>query len=532
LDSTTQFDVVVVGSGASAQTAALAASAKGAKVVVLEKSEKYGGNSALSGGQIWVPNNSLQRRAGIRDSKELAVKYLKHLDLGRVEDSLIESFVDHASKALDFLISKTQLRPVLRDDLPDYHPEWEGGSQGGRTVDSGVFDGEKLGSHLRNIRHNTLHHFDGDKHVTSMEYDRLMRGETLPELKSRKPSLLGLGEALVGALRKGLLDGRIPLLLMHRAVRLVREGTRITGVEALTKNGRKVFSGKAVVLAAGGFEWNKSMKRQFLVGPDENSAGSPTNTGDGIRMGMKVGASVALLDQAWWFTLLRKPGEKRGWLIVSERTFPGSIMVNKSGRRFANEAMNYNDLTRIMLTPDPSSYEYTNIPAFLIIDSEHRGRYAFAGEPPGKELRWLKKGETIARLAGKLGINAVNLDETVRRFNENASKGVDPDFHRGESLFDKHRGDTAAGNPTLRPLQRPPFYGARILAGDIGTKGGLKTNAKAQVLDSEGKVIQGLYAAGNNMASVMGPGYAASGSTLGPCIAFGYIAGLEAARSK
>jgi hypothetical protein len=199
--------------------------------------------------------------------------------------------------------------------------------------------------------------------------------------------------------------------------------------------------------------------------------------------------------------------------------------------RFVNEAMNYNDLTRIMLTPDPSSYEYENIPAFLILDSEHRNRYAFAGEPPGKDLRWLKKGQTMGGLARRLGVDAANLEETVRRFNENASKGVDPDFHRGESAFDKHRGDSAAGNPTLRPLLKPPFFGARILAGDIGTKGGLKTNAKGQVLDAEARVIPGLYAAGNNMASVMGPGYAGSGSTLGPCITFGFIAGLEASKN-
>jgi len=524
--------VIVVGSGASAQTAALTASVNGARVVVLEKSEKYGGNSALSGGQIWVPNNSLQRRAGRHDSRELAVKYLKHLGLGRVEDSLIESFTDHAPEALDFLMANTPLKPILRDDLPDYHPEWEGASEGGRTVDSGLFNGELLGDEYKKIRHNTHYHFDGNKHVTSTEFDKLMRGETVPELRRRKPSVLGLGEALVGSLRKGLLDREVPVFLSQRVVKLLREGGRITGVEVLTEIGKKRFSGKAVVLAAGGFEWNKAMKRQFLIGPSENSAGCPTNTGDGVRMGMNVGASVALLDQAWWFTLILKPGEERGWLAVSERTFPRSIMVNKSGRRFANEAMNYNDLTRIMLSPDHSSYEYSNIPAYLIIDSEHRRRYSFAGEPPGKEIPWLKKGETIAELGRKLGINATNLDETVRRFNENALKGIDPDFHRGESLFDKHRGDTAAGNPTLGPLSKSPFFGVRILAGDIGTKGGLKTNAKALVLDAEGGVIEGLYAVGNNMASVMGPGYAASGSTLGPCITFGYIAGLEAAKGN
>jgi succinate dehydrogenase/fumarate reductase flavoprotein subunit len=499
----------------------------GAKVIVLEKSEKFGGNTALSGGQVWIPNNSFERRAGIEDDGKLAVQYLKHLGMGRVEDYLIKAFVKDAPHALDFVIANSPYRPVWLRDLPDYHPEWQGGCKGGRTVDSGLFDGDRLGAELRNIRHNNLYHFDG-KHVSSMEFDMLMKGEPVPELKKRKPSVLGMGEALAGSLRKGLLLRKIPLLLKHRVTKLVREGSKIAGVEVLTTRGKKSIKGKAVILAAGGFEWNPAMKKQFLMGPDENSAGSPSNTGDGIRMGMKVGASVALLDQAWWFTLILKPGEKRGWLAVTERTYPGSLMVNREGKRFANEAMNYNDLTRIMLTPDPSTYQYANIPAFLILDSHHRERYAFAGEPPGKELPWLKKAGTLAELAKLLGVDSINLETTVKRFNQNASKGVDPEFHRGESLFDKHRGDSSAGNPTLGPLLRPPFYGVRVLAGDIGTKGGLKTNGKAQVLDAESKVIPGLYAVGNNMASVTGPGYAASGSTLGPCITFGYIAGLEA----
>jgi succinate dehydrogenase/fumarate reductase flavoprotein subunit len=530
LELPAEADVVVVGSGASALTAALAASSKGADVVVLEKSDKYGGSSALSGGQLWIPNNRYQRQAGVRDSKASAFAYLKRLSLGRADEKLIQAFLENAPLALDFLVQSTPLRPRLRSGEPDYHPEWPGASRGGRTLDPGLFDGLLLGRDYRNLRHNPQYHIRGGIHTTSLEFERLMRGEDLSELKDRKPSTVALGEALVAALRRGLLDRKVPVLLFCRAVRLLRTETRITGVEVSVRGGQEeIHSKKAVILAAGGFEWNHSMKIRYLASPSENSAGCPTNTGDGIGMGVNVGAAVSLMEEAWWFTLILKPGEKRGWLSTSERTLPGSIMVNSAGRRFANEAMNYNDLGRVMLSVDPATYERTSIPAYLIFDATHRARYSMVDVRPGASApKWVARGKTLAELAKKLGIDEVNLDQTVNRFNRYASEGRDPDFHRGESLYDRHWGDPSATNPTLGALAKPPFYGVRVLAGDIGTKGGLRTNAKAQVLNGDGRVIEGLYAAGNNMASVMGPGYAGSGATLGPCLAFGYIAGTSA----
>ena len=525
-----ECDIAVVGSGTSALTAALVASIHGAEVVVLEKSEQFGGSSALSGGQLWIPNNSYERAAGIVDTRESAFKYLKRLSVGRVEPGLIDAFLDNSPKALEFLVQSTPLQPRLRADEPDYHPEWPGASRGGRTLDPGLFDGRLLGSKYRNLRHNPQYHLRGGVHTTSLEFERLMRGEDLSELKKRKPSTVALGEALVGSLRKGLLDRKVPVFLSCRATRLLQADARIVGVE-VSMNGRReeIQTRRAVVLAAGGFEWNQVMKRQYLASPSENSAGCPTNTGDGIRMGMNVGAAVSLMEEAWWFTLILKPGEKRGWLTTSERTLPGSIMVNRAGKRFANEAMNYNDLGRVMLRLDSRTYERTNIPAYLVFDANHRGHYSLIDVGPGASPpRWVARGKTLAELAKRLGIDAVSLDQTVKKFNRGASEGRDPEFHRGESLYDRHWGDPSSTNPTLGALTKPPFYGVRVLAGDIGTKGGLRTNGKGQALNSDGEVIEGLYAAGNNMASVMGPGYAGSGATLGPCLTFGFIAGMNA----
>ena len=512
-------------------TAALAASSVGASVAVLEKGRKFGGSSSLSGGQLWIPNNRYQKGEGIKDSKATATKYLTRLARGRVEPSFIDSFVKNSPKALDFLLKATPLRPTLRGNEPDYHPEWEGASKAGRTLDPGLFDGGSLGREYRTVLHNPQYHLPGGLHTTSLEFEILMRGEEAPALKGRKPSTLALGEALAGSLRKGLMDAGVPLFLSHRVIELLRDGERVVGVEVQTDRGRRrVRARRGVVLAAGGFDWNPRMKRKYLSVQSENSAGCTTDTGDGVAMGMKAGASTALMDEAWWFTLIVKPGEKRGWLVTSERTLPGSIMVNSKGKRFANEAANYLDVTREMLTPDPISYSFENVPAYLIFDSGYLSKYPVAGEKKEKALRWLVRGDTLADLASRLGVDGANLTATVGEFNRNAESGVDPLYHRGESLYDRHWGDPSAPHPTLGPLTAAPFYAVRILAGDLGTKGGLATDAVGRVLDGYGEVIPGIYAAGNNSASVMGPGYAGSGATLGPCIAFGYLAGIDCAK--
>ena len=527
------FDVVVVGSGGAGLTAALAASSAGASVAVLERGSKFGGSTSLSGGQLWVPNNRYQKKQGVIDSPALATKYLTRLARGRVDPSLTHAFVKTSPKALNFIVKHTPLRFVLRDHLPDYHPEWDGGLKGGRTLDPGLFDGRSLRKEYQTILHNPQYHLPGGIHTTSLEFEMIMRGEEVPGLRGRKPSMLALGEALVGGLRKGLIDMKVPLFLNHRATKLIVDGGRVAGVEVSTPKGKKLIKARhGVILAAGGFDWNPKMRKTYLSAPSENSAGCLTDTGDGINMGIGAGAATSLMDEAWWFTLILKPREKRGWLSTSERTLPGSMMVNPKGKRFANEAQNYVDMTRAMLAHNPVTYSFDNVPAYLIFDSGYLAKYPVAKDRGKAAEKWLTRGDTVVELAVNLGIDPKNLAETVSEFNKNAEAGVDPLYHRGESAYDRHWGDPSAPNPTLGPLANPPFYGTRMLAGDIGTKGGITTDAVGRALDGEGKVIRGLYAVGNNAASMMGPGYAGSGATLGPCVTFGYLAGLAAARDS
>ena len=228
------YDVVVVGSGAAGLASALAASSAGASVAVLEKGSRFGGSTSLSGGQIWVPNNRYQKQAGVTDSEAMATRYLTRLARGRVDPSLIDSFVRNSPKALDFIVKKTPLRFALRERLPDYHPEWDGGLKGGRTIDPGLFDGRSLGEEYRTILHNPQYHLPGGLHTTSLEFEMLMRGEKEPRLMKREPSMLALGEALVGGLRKALIDAGVPLFLSHRATRLTMDGGRAAGVEGRT----------------------------------------------------------------------------------------------------------------------------------------------------------------------------------------------------------------------------------------------------------------------------------------------------------
>jgi 3-oxosteroid 1-dehydrogenase len=533
-DIASRTDLVVVGSGASGLMAALSASRNGASVVLLEKSKLFGGSSSLSGGQLWIPVNRLAKEAGIKDSHSAAENYLRRLTLGRVNPLLISAFVRNASTAFEFLVEETGMKPELREGLPDYHPEWEGSLKGGRTIDPGIFEGDKLGSMYRMIRHNPHYHLPGGIHTTSREFEMIMRGEEVPGLKSRKPSVLALGEALVGNLMNAVLRRGVKVHLGTSVTGLLFEDGSVSGVRYSTKRGEGViYSRCGVILAAGGFDWNQKMKKRYLLGPSENCAGSPDNTGDGIIIGANVGGALALMEEAWWFTLLLEPGEVRGRLVTSERTLPGSIMVNRYGRRFANEAMNYSDLTRVMLQFDPSTYEHTNIPAYLILDSGHRRKYWLGSLPPGSKLpKWIVSAPTLRELSKKLGVDSAALERTVKRFNSNARRGRDPDFGRGDSMYDSHWGDPDADHPTLGPVSEPPFYGVRILAGDLGTKGGLVTDKSGRVLDLKGRAIRGLYAVGNNAASIMGPGYAGSGATLGPCITFGYLAGVSAAARR
>ena len=326
-------------------------------------------------------------------------------------------------------------------------------------------------------------------------------------------------------------------MLNTRGRKLVIENGCVVGVQ--TERDGKQFDircGKGVVLATGGFEWNEKLRVQFLPGPLTHPNSPPSNEGDGLLMAMQAGANLDNMSEAWWFPSLSIPGEKYEGRPLSrvgnERSLPHSIIVNRYGRRFVNEAHNYNDITKTFHTVDPVNYEHPNIPAWLIVDQNFMTKHALLTILPGEEVpAWLDRTDTLETLAQKVGIDPEGLQATVERFNEFAVEGVDHDFHRGRSAYDRYM-VTRITSPTLvwGSIEKPPFAAVPIYPGALGTKGGPKVNQHGQVISVYGKPIPGLYAAGNTMATFMGPGYDGGGGSLGPGLTSGYIAGKHASR--
>ena len=293
------------------------------------------------------------------------------------------------------------------------------------------------------------------------------------------------------------------------------------------------------MLATGGFEWDPELVRAFLRGPMVRAAAVPTNTGDGLRMAMRVGAALGNMREAWWVPIIDVPmgdGSTAAWQVNGERTRPHCIMVNGRGRRFTNEAANYNALGAAFHVYDVTTFSYANHPAWMIFDEHYLTRYGLARHKAGRGPLpdWIVTAPTIPGLAEEIGVPVDELEATVARWNEHAVDGIDPDFGRGEARNDRWWGDPDEGDTpqaTVGPVDRAPFYAVRVYSGALGTKGGPRTDGNGQVLDVDGNPMVGLYAAGNVMASVMGMTYGGAGGTLGPAMVFGYLAGRHAGRS-
>lgn len=526
-----EHDVVVLGSGAAGLTAALAAHDAGARVGLYEKSDTIGGTTALSGGVLWVPINKYAAAAGINDTRDQALAYLLSLSHGLIDPEMAEVLVDTGPELLDWLEAKTPLRLHLVAGFPDYHPERPGGKpRGGRSIEPDLFSLAVLGEWADRL---------GGKDVPLTISETPLGGGTgfltPDELAARaRDRLQGTGRALVAALLKACLDRGIVPVTGARAIELVRENGRVSGVRF---EGFDVTARRGVVLATGGFEWNPELVRGFLRGPMRHPPSHPANTGDGLRMAMRLGASLGNMREAWWVPVALLPQQfehdvQPVALILRERTLPRSLMVNRKGVRFTNEAANYNALGAAFHEFDPTEFEYRNQPCWLIVDQEFVTRYGGLGSPPGEFPSWVIKADTLGELANKLGLTRDALEETVRRFNANAREGIDPDFHRGESAYDGWSGDQSlypGPAATLGPIETAPYYAVEIHSSSLGTKGGPRTDTNAAVLDVDGAIIKGLYAAGNAMSAPTGMVYGGAGGTLGPAMVFGYIAGRHAA---
>ncbi|MCW2548464.1 MAG: oxidoreductase, partial [Mycobacterium sp.] len=503
---------------------------------------EVGGTAAWSGGMVWIPNNPHMAEAGIDDSAAEVLTYLDSLSLGTIDPDAVRTFIDVGPEMVRWMEANTPVEFAILRGFPDYHPENPGGKPaGGRSMECPLFAFDELGEWAARVTRGPQ--LSGALTIAETPLGRgAPDGISAAELEKRKiRDERGTGQALAGRLLKGCLDRKILPRTDWRARSLVLDKGRVVGVRFDTEEGpQEVRARRAVIIATGGFEWDADLVRTFLRGPLSRPASRPANTGDGLRMVMRIGAALGNMREAWWaptVTLPTPDGGTAAWLVNGERTRPHSIMVNGDGRRFANEAVNYNAFGAAFHSIDVTRFQYVNETAWLVFDQRYWTDYGFAfwrGSEPAPD--WITQARSLGELAHKIGVPAESLEDTVAKWNKNVVAGHDPDFARGTSAVDKWWGDPRYGNgpaATLGALDSAPYYAVQVYSGTLGTKGGARTDAHAQVIDIDGDLIPGLFAAGNASAvTAMGMTYGGAGGTLGPAMVWGFLAGQYAAQSS
>ena len=550
-----EYDVVVVGSGNGALTSAIVACDAGANVLVIEKAPQFGGTSSSSGGGVWIPNNRYALAQGAQDSRDDARAYLHYVSPeGKIDEELLETYITRGPEMIDYLHENTNwVRYRNLSHYPDYFPEAPGGKLGNRSMEPEPLHASALGDDFDRLsRQHPQTTMPGGVNFTQVEGAVLLaatRGwfklasklllkyllDFPLRFRTLRDGRLTMGNAGVARLFMALKDRKVPLWLNSPMESLVTEGERVVGVR-IKRNNRPYYirAHKGVILAAGGFERNQRMREQYLPSPTEArwSAGNLYNTGDAIKAAQQLGAGTAQMNWGWWFTTATVPGHPKAYLSQVEKSMAGSITVNKAGKRFSNESQNYVSFVSDMLA------EHANTPSYMIFDANFRRQRPVASALiQGKFFpdwavpkawwtpEFLSKANSLRELAEKVHIDPDTLEATVTTFNDYARVGTDPDFHRGDSNYDRYYADPAVQpNPCLGPLLKPPFYAVALYPGEMGTAGGLTIDSNARVLRDDGSAIEGLYACGNTTAALL-PAYPGPGSTLGPAMVFGYQAG-------
>jgi 3-oxosteroid 1-dehydrogenase len=551
-----ETDILVVGSGAGALTAAVTAADNHAAVLVIEKSDQFGGTSATSGGGVWIPASHAARAAGAQDTPEEGFEYIKSLTGNTVDDTRIWSFVRQGPAMLEYLERTTSLQ-FVSVPYTDYHAELPGGKHGYRTHECKPIHADTLGEDFARMRppHPGTMLFgvvpwtmyESAPMITQAPGWRKTLAKVLwryvsdvpQRLRSSRSRFLVFGNALVGQLKQALDRKGGKLLLNTALVSLLHDGERVYGAIA-TQNGKtlRIRARQGIILGAGGFERNGALRTKYLPHPTSPdwSGSQQNNTGDALVAAQAINIATDLLDEAWWAPVIKVPDEPRARPLFYERALPGCIMVNQAGQRYMNEAASYHMAGKRMLEADAPGAG--TAPSWIIFDQRFRSLYPMGPIMPVPDFllrrgvrSMLIKADTLEALATKLNIPAGALTATVQRFNTNAQRGEDPDFGRGHQAYDRYYGDPKVKpNPNLYPLLKAPFYAMPVNPGDIGTKGGIRTDANAQALNTAGQPVPGLYAIGNTAASVMGGSYPGAGATLGPAMTFGYVAARHALR--
>lgn len=561
------FDVVVVGSGAGGMLAAIRAHDLGLKSVVIEKTDRYGGTSAVSGGAIWIPNNG---QTVTKDSAAAALRYLRATTQGKVPEAKLARFVDTAPQILPYLSSlgvHYYTHPTM--SYPDYYPQLPDAVSSGRTMFVKPMDGAALGEEFFRMREaypelkllqrialdvpeaaQIGHKAKGWKRLLI----RLLAGywgDVRWRRRTQRDRRLAIGNALIGGLRKAMAERGIPLQLKTRLRRITTEQGRITGIVA-EQDGRElhISASRGVVLAAGGFEQSQELRDRYLDQPTSarwSATPRDNNVGEALQAALDVGADAEFLNEAWWTPTVptpstHSPNAVRGIALFFERGYPHSMAVNRLGKRFTNEICSYHQFGEAMLRDNAATG--ANLPCWLVFDATFRSKYPLGPLLPGHVVpdrklptEWLDnllyRAESLDALAGKIGVPADALKASVQRFNGFARNGVDEDFGRGSTFYENYFGDpTHSPSRVLGEIVTAPFYAVRVDLGDLGTKGGPKTDEHARVLCKEGRPMPGLYAVGNVAGSVMGGSYPGAGATLASAMTFAYLAAADLARQR
>ncbi|MES2980547.1 MAG: FAD-dependent oxidoreductase [Pseudomonadota bacterium] len=559
-----EYDLVVIGAGAGGMAAALTAHIEGLSVLLIEKTDRIGGSTAISGGAVWAPLNAQSEKVGHPDSRSKVLTYMRNTVGDAAPQALQEAFVDSAGAALEYFERHTEVKLAARSYSPDYYPDREGAALGGRSLDPMMFDGRRLGKkHFTELR-DPLPEFQvlGGMMITMTDAKHLLGA--LRSFSSWRESMklvlrffsdklsgwhrgtrLVLGNALAARLFKSVLDRKIPYWLEASPQQLLRgQDGHVDGV-TVQRNGRlwNLRARRGVVVATGGFPWSEEMRGSLYPQPTGPWSMSPqANCGEGIALARQVGATLGTghASPAFWApvsilknsdgTVTRYPH------LVWDRAKPGLMAVNSAGRRFVNESTSYHEFVRGMYRANETT---PSVPAYLVCDSDFMERWGMGLALPGGRPRehlvragYLRRAPTLAALAIELGIDGEALAASAERFNQAAEAGRDDEFGKGSTAYNRYLGDPdQKPNACLGPLRAAPFYGVQVVAGDIGTACGIQCNENAQALDAGGRVVEGLYIAGNDMHSVMGGQYPAPGITLGPALTFGWRAAMHAAQS-
>ena len=545
---TVEWDAIIVGSGAAGLTAAVTAARKGLKVLVVEKTELFGGTTAISGGGIWIPGNHHQIAAGIPEPAGAARNYVATLVGDGLQGEVLDAYLQAGPEMVRFLEDKTEVRFALADHSPDWHPEIAGASKEGRLLRPLEYRTQKLDGYLDELRDPRsefnapvgfmidlpdLPHLDQmSSSPRSMFYMvKIFAQYGWDKIRGRRRgSRITMGNALAARLLRSAHDAGVTLWRDTPVVSLDAGPDGVSGV-TVRRDGKNetLTARKGVVLASGGFSSNAQLRRAYMPYPDQHiSIMAGSNTGDGMNMGLEAGGVVGgenVANGVWSVvsTMKKDDGSTAIYAHLIDMSKPGCIAVDKGGRRFGNEASNV--FVEYM-------HEAGAVPAHLVADTKFVKKYGFGlALPGGRSIKklvaagYLIEAPTLAELAGKIGVDAHGLETTVAAMNGYAKTGVDPDFHKGETSLDRDLGDYRhSPNPCLGPIEAGPFYAITIFPGDGSTTVGLKIDGEARVLDAQGRIIPGLRAAGLDAHSIWRGKAPAHGCNIGPAMTLGYIA--------